>query len=536
MPRRKRTADSFDAGTLLPACDYTLASWTHNDEAACRHRQLCEHFGLRPDLPGLREGGPMWVMARLGQRHNLHVYASELAGANLDCLVVSRCALTQRQVAAVVGYHHGDTDASWVLDEPQEPADDLAEDPDSAKDGEWASDSDVFETSETSRGQATTAYESIDAPGQVLHPREGRTYRLVRLLDEGGFGRTFEAEIETGSLPGAESMRLCLKVTDDVESWHREAYFGQVLRRVPRAVQIFDSFAFVPDGGPNLPLYCLVSELAEFGSLTSYFRSHPRGWTETRARREIVALLRLIVLLHKGGAVHRDLTPHNVLVTRGGHLALADFGIALHGRGRGVRGDTMNAYFAPSALVKQTARAQWMPADDVYQIGQILVRLLVGGDKGRFDTQDVMALRCSDALKAVIQRAIGQRRKRWRDAAALLHGLEAEVPVRRRTRVMSLEGLRVVFTGVLSMTRTEAARLARRAGAHVQAKVGGSTDVVVEGKASGQWLARSKGQKLLDADRERERGHGVAIVSERQFLRLVKPTTETTLRRARKKS
>jgi hypothetical protein len=49
------------------------------------------------------------------------------------------------------------------------------------------------------------------------------------------------------------------------------------------------------------------------------------------------------------------------------------------------------------------------------------------------------------------------------------------------------------------------------------------TDIVIKGKASEQWMARAKGQKLLDADRERERGHPVAVLSERRFLRLVKP-------------
>jgi hypothetical protein len=535
VPKRKTTDETFDPYELLPTCEYTVGSWGYKDDAAHELRNHCESLGLTSDLAGLREHGPMWVMARLGQQHNLHVYEPRsFAGGSDYCLVVARCVLTHRQLAAIVACHHGDSDPSWVLEEPDELADDLATHPDDVRENGWSGLSSDSDASRTSPSTTSSISDDLATLSHVVNERAGRTYRVVTLLGQGGFGTAYEAAVEEGTLARAGDARLCLKVSTHVESWHREAYFGQVLEGIPRAIQIFDSFAFVPDES-KAPLYCLVSELAEFGSLESYFETHPRGWTEVRAKREVVALLRLVVLLHTGGAVHRDLTPNNVLVTKGGHLALADFGIALHGRGRGVRGRTMNYFFAPSSLRRTTGRVHWTPADDVYQIGQILARVLVGGFRQRFDTRDVAELRCSDQLKGIIQRAIGERRKRWSDAEALLHALEADPPVVRASRLKSLKGLRLVFTGRLSINRAEAARLARRAGARVQAKVGGATDVVVQGKASEQWMARAKGQKLLDADRERERGHLVATLSERRFLRLVTPIDRESVVKTRAK-
>ena len=59
--------------------------------------------------------------------------------------------------------------------------------------------------------------------------------------------------------------------------------------------------------------------------------------------------------------MHRDLTPSNVLVAKGEHLKLGDFGIARHGlRGRSVPADV----FAPP-MVAEGSTSSWRAADDV---------------------------------------------------------------------------------------------------------------------------------------------------------------------------
>ena len=92
---------------------------------------------------------------------------------------------------------------------------------------------------------------------------------------------------------------------------------------------------------------------------------------------------------------------------------------------------------------------------------------------------------------------------------------------RKPTRVRSLAGKRVVFTGGLSMRRAAAQKLARKAGAMVEARVSHTTDIVVIGDRSPHWKAEQKGQKLLDVDHESERGHNIALVKESRFLALV---------------
>ena len=68
-----------------------------------------------------------------------------------------------------------------------------------------------------------------------------------------------------------------------------------------------------------------------------------------------------------------------------------------------------------------------------------------------------------------------------------------------------LGGLRVVFTGSLSIDRSEARRIAEKAGASVKGSVSGKTDLVVAGENAGSKL-----------DRARELG--IRVVGEEEFL------------------
>jgi eukaryotic-like serine/threonine-protein kinase len=273
--------------------------------------------------------------------------------------------------------------------------------------------------------------------------------------------------------------------------------------------------------GRRTPLYCLISEYVEGGDLGSYLEQNPGPWSEARARREIIRLLRAITSIHQSGAVHRDITPGNVFVTSKRTLRLGDFGIALHRVGhKEVAADAFAPRFAPKAI--QRGARSWRQADDVHQIGQLYGALLLGKGSGKITAAEVKNLSCSPHTKSVLQRCIGIRRRCFASAVEMLRAIESGgAPPRKRARVVSLAGKRIVFTGALSIRRAEAKRLARKAGAIVEDKVSHKTDVIVVGDQSPHWKAEEKGQKLLDADHESERGHRVARIGEARFLALV---------------
>lgn len=368
-------------------------------------------------------------------------------------------------------------------------------------------------------GPAATA--ALLDEGQVVVSLEsGLRYRVGAMIGAGGFGQVYLATREGSSSRVPE--RLCIKVSARQDGWLREAYFGQVLDGHPRAIQVYDAFPLF-DRRDRL-LYCLAIEHAGHGDLGAFLARSEKRWTETVVRREISGLLQVLGKLHRGQLLHRDLTPLNVFVCDGHRLKLGDFGIVRHQSDRrGVTARTLNPFMAPSDIFDGAA-PKWQARDDVYQVGQLLGMLVRGDATRRLRTADVRVLGCSDELKEIVYRCIGERRKRYEGAEELIRALERPASLGRSPTLTTLKGAHLAFTGILSVTRAEAARAAKRAGAIVHGGASAKTNVVVRGRPNPlQAAGRDGGLKLMEIKRLREKGHRIAILSERQFWRLADP-------------
>src|SRR6185295_6106656 len=140
-------------------------------------------------------------------------------------------------------------------------------------------------------------------------------------------------------------------------------------------------------------------------------------------RREIAGILQVLGKLHRGQMLHRDLTPLNVFVCEDRCLKLGDFGIVRQQSDvRGVTVRTMNALTAPSDILAGAA-PKWQARDDVYQVGQLLGMLVKGDTAVRIRIDEVRRLACSDHLKEIVYRCIGERRKRYESADELIDAL-----------------------------------------------------------------------------------------------------------------
>src|SRR5918999_3370383 len=244
----------------------------------------------------------------------------------------------------------------------------------------------------------------------------GRTYRLDRLIGKGGFGEVYLA---TPTPPHGFPAHVCVKITERLSAWLREAYFAELLGREPRALRVFDRFAVLEGSRMR---YCLAMEYAEHGDLGAWLvRKGPQS--ERFVRRELAAILQALDAVHRGQALHRDLTPFNVFVCKDEQLKLGDFGIAAHQFGpRGVTADAFNPFNAPNEIAWGKIR-RWQQRDDVYQIGMIATMLLRGDIVSPMRSRDVRGLPCSDHLKEVIHRCLGVRGKRYEAAGELIAAL-----------------------------------------------------------------------------------------------------------------
>lgn len=158
--------------------------------------------------------------------------------------------------------------------------------------------------------------------------------------------------------------------TPDRASFEREVRALGAVSRHPNVVSLHRA-DLLPDGRPLLVLERCAGSLAD--------RLVEEGPLPVRTVVGVgVALAGALETAHRAGIIHGDLKPSNVLVTRYGEVALADFGVAA------LRDAAAGAAVQPSGLTllhaapEVLAGAVATPASDVYSLASTLHELLTG--------------------------------------------------------------------------------------------------------------------------------------------------------------
>src|SRR5262245_39333224 len=74
----------------------------------------------------------------------------------------------------------------------------------------------------------------------ITSPWTRLQYRVDRLIGEGGFGQAYLATRLGRALQVPKI--VCIKASERIDGWLREAYFGQLLDGHPRAIRVYDAF------------------------------------------------------------------------------------------------------------------------------------------------------------------------------------------------------------------------------------------------------------------------------------------------------
>jgi len=266
--------------------------------------------------------------------------------------------------------------------------------------------------------------------------RVGR-YRIEGRLGHGGMGEVFRAHDTELDRPVALKFLTVARGGD-------EAVRRRLLREA-RAAAALDH--------PNL---CPVYEVGDAGD-GRLFRAMALVDGESLAARlergplepaEILDVTRQVAAglaeAHRGGVVHRDVKPANLMIGTGGVVKLLDFGLAQRdgqdGRSlEGLRPGTL-AYMAPEQLRGEPIDAR----SDVWALGAVMVEMATGRSPFGGPTPEAtlysIAHRSPAGLEAlpatlrpVARRALQRRPDdRYADAGELLVALPQEVEARRR--------------------------------------------------------------------------------------------------------
>jgi beta-lactam-binding protein with PASTA domain len=205
---------------------------------------------------------------------------------------------------------------------------------------------------------------------------DGR-YRILRKLGSGGMANVYLAEDED------LGRRVAIKILNDryasdesfIERFRREAKSAASLSH-PNIVSIYDR-------GEAEGTYYIAMEVIEGRSLKELILTRgalPVHQAVAYARQ----LLEALRFAHRHGIIHRDIKPHNVLVSadeRGksqdSRLKVTDFGIARHGASQMTEaGSIMGTaqYLSP----EQARGAPVTAASDLYSAGIVLYEMLTG--------------------------------------------------------------------------------------------------------------------------------------------------------------
>jgi serine/threonine-protein kinase len=217
--------------------------------------------------------------------------------------------------------------------------------------------------------------------GKIL----GNRYRLLELIGEGGMALVYKAE--DSLLCRAVAVKILrpqyASDAEFVERFHREAKAAASLAH-PNVVNIFDV-------GKEDDIDYIVMECIPGENLKDLIKRNAPMTVEQALdiTRQIGEALHHA---HQRNIIHRDIKPHNILVTPEGQIKVTDFGIA-----RAISASSFTQAGMVVGSVQYSSPEQVKggvvgPQSDIYSLGCVLYELLTGTIPFQGDTSISIAM------------------------------------------------------------------------------------------------------------------------------------------------
>ena len=223
----------------------------------------------------------------------------------------------------------------------------------------------------------------MDLEGRLL----GNRYEIIEKIGNGGMAMVYKAKCHVLNRFVAVKI-LRDEFTTDQEFIKRFEVEAQAAASIthPNIVSVYDV-------GKEGNLYYIVMELIQGKTLKEIIVEEegplPWKWSINIA----IQIASALEVAHKNNIVHRDIKPHNIIITEDGVAKVTDFGIA-----KAVSNSTITAfgttigsvhYFSP-----EHARGGYTDAkSDLYSLGVVMYEMLTGKVPFDADTPVSIALK-----------------------------------------------------------------------------------------------------------------------------------------------
>jgi eukaryotic-like serine/threonine-protein kinase len=203
--------------------------------------------------------------------------------------------------------------------------------------------------------------------GKIL----GSRYILVEKIGEGGMALVYKAKCQLLNRYVAVKILRPEFTTDEefVKKFKRESLASASLSH-PNIVGIYDV-------GEEDGVYYIVMEYVNGQTLKEFIRKSKKiDYKETL--RIVHHIASALDHAHKNGVVHRDIKPHNILITDDGIIKVTDFGIARASTSATMT-NTATVMGSVHYLSPEQARGSFSDhRTDIYSLGVVMYEMLTG--------------------------------------------------------------------------------------------------------------------------------------------------------------
>ncbi|MCR5146299.1 MAG: Stk1 family PASTA domain-containing Ser/Thr kinase [Clostridia bacterium] len=214
----------------------------------------------------------------------------------------------------------------------------------------------------------------------------GNRYEIIEKVGSGGMATVYKARDTILNRYVAVKVLRDEFTTDEefIKRFNTEAQSAARLTH-PNIVSVFDV-------GQEYNIYYIVMELIQGKTLKQIISQEgalPWKWTVNIA----IQICSALEMAHRNGIIHRDIKPHNIIITEDGIAKVTDFGIA-----KAVSNSTITAfgttigsvhYFSP-----EHARGGYTDAkSDLYSLGVVMYEMITGKVPFDADTPVSVALK-----------------------------------------------------------------------------------------------------------------------------------------------